>query len=381
MSLPIYKEQQTKQVLPEFTNQANAGLWFDRFFDQFDGENQNDSKRWQVFEPKSGEDKGITYWLTDNFTKKVKKAGNDALVRHATKQLDLAEKVLKGKALTYKASWHFVTGMGNPHPVENGFTWHPTLGVPYLTGAAVKGLVRSYLENNYHEDDRDALLWQWFGSTSKNPEDCKDPMSTQAGELIFFDAIPIEPVTLGVDVMTPHMGDWYAKGEKEPNQPATVPADWHDPVPVTFLVAKGITLLFSFARRSFQRKPDDKRKDICLSDVEQVLTAALQYAGAGAKTATGYGQMLSQASLEQEKEQERLAQAEKIEGYLKKNNRNNSYFIERSGKTVTSITSTDRINELLNSLGEAARKNIDSGKSERITAYVFNKDVLKVEPR
>jgi CRISPR-associated protein Cmr6 len=35
--------------------------------------------------------------------------------------------------------------------VENGFLWHPTLGVPYLPGAAVKGLVRAYVE---HWDDR-----------------------------------------------------------------------------------------------------------------------------------------------------------------------------------------------------------------------------------
>ena len=35
-----------------------------------------------------------------------------------------------------------VTGMGNPHPLESGFTWHPTLGMPYLPGSAV-GLVRA----------------------------------------------------------------------------------------------------------------------------------------------------------------------------------------------------------------------------------------------
>ena len=192
---------------------------------------------------------------------------------------------LKGKQQTFKAFGHFVTGMGNPHPVENGFAWHPTLGVPYLTGAAVKGLVRSYFENNYLDNDKEKLLWQWFGSNNKDPKEHTEEYPAKGGALIFFDAIPVQPVTLGVDIMTPHMGDWYAKGATEPNQANTLPADWHDPVPVSFLVAKDITLLFSFALRS---NAPDKDK-IKLKDVAYVLEQALQYAGAGAKTATGYG--------------------------------------------------------------------------------------------
>lgn len=253
---------------------GNHGLWFERFFDQY-----NERANWEV-----GTEK--TRWLSDNFNNK-KVGDSKQLERHAQAQIQLA-KSLQGQSHVFTASWHFVTGMGNPHPVENGFAWHPTLGVPYLTGAAVKGLVRSYIENNLDTEnsenpDKQALLLQWFGSTDKDPKNHTKEMPAQAGDLIFFDALPIKPVTLGVDIMTPHMGKWYEKGASHPNQSDTVPADWHDPVPVAFLVAKEIMLQFSFALR--------RASAIDLKDVQQALELALKHAGAGGKTATGYGGM------------------------------------------------------------------------------------------
>ena len=292
MSLPLYDV--VRQAPPTLTSDSHHGLWFDRFFDQFDGKNPREDKRWQVLEPHKDKDKakkepqGRAHWLTSNFNKEV---GDKTLGDYAAKQVDLVEKYLQGQCLTFKASWHFVTGMGNPHPVENGFAWHPTLGVPYLTGAAVKGIIRAYIDNYPYQEPNEPLkkelLLNWFGSTSKQPND-KD-YQAQGGTLIFFDALPTQPVTLGVDIMTPHMGGWYADGAKaqKVGTPDAVPADWHDPVPVTFLVAKEITLLFSFALRP-TAPPQDKAA-LKLDDVAYVLEQALQYAGAGAKTATGYG--------------------------------------------------------------------------------------------
>lgn len=266
---------------------GNLGLWFERFFDQY-----NEHRNWEVLKPTTNNNQmGNAYWLLKHFN--GEKAGNtDKLASHAKAQMQLAAS-LQGQSHVFKASWHFVTGMGNPHPVENGFAWHPTLGVPYLTGAAVKGLVRSYIENYLDTDnpdnpDKKKLLLQWFGSDHKNPKE--QTYDSQAGELIFFDALPIKPVTLGVDIMTPHMGKWYEQGGTNPNQPSTIPADWHDPVPVSFLVAKEVTLLFSFASRQYPNA-DGKRPAIDLADVADVLNRALEQAGAGGKTATGYGGM------------------------------------------------------------------------------------------
>lgn len=264
--------------------EGNFGLWFERFFDQYHPHN------WEVLKPITNNNQmGNTYWLLKNFANK--KVGDDTqLAAHSQAQIQLAAS-LQGQNHVFNANWHFVTGMGNPHPVENGFAWHPTLGVPYLTGAAVKGLVRSYIESNLDDTlkNRQQLLLDWFGSTDKDP--LSEGYQSQAGNLIFFDALPIKPVTLGVDIMTPHMGKWYEKGgDKEANKPETVPADWHDPVPVSFLVAKEITLLFSFALRP---SPDTNNKHpvIDLADVTDVLRRVLEQVGAGGKTATGYGGM------------------------------------------------------------------------------------------
>ncbi|HPY39263.1 MAG TPA: type III-B CRISPR module RAMP protein Cmr6 [Thiolinea sp.] len=291
MTAPLYDLLQIQK--PALDKQGNRGLWFERFFDQYD------PRTWEVLKPTGNTDLGNTHWLLKNFNNQ--KIGEDTqLAAHANAQIQLAAS-LQGQHLAFRASWHFVTGMGNPHPVENGFAWHPTLGVPYLTGAAVKGLVRSYIENNLDDtkENRLKMLLQWFGSDDKDPQE--QTFDSQAGELIFFDAIPLEPVTLGVDIMTPHMGKWYEKGgtDQAVGSAEAVPADWHDPVPVAFLVAKSITLLFSFALRQFPKKPNGASEPISLADVEQVLTAALNYAGAGGKTSTGYGGM--EHDVEQEK--------------------------------------------------------------------------------
>lgn len=284
MTAPLYLGHADYEKLSKC--EGNQGLWFERFFDQY-----NDQQQWATPKPDT---QANSTWLQG-----FKKAGKpDQLANHTQAQTRLINS-LQGQDHLFKASGHFVTGMGNTHPVENGFAWHPTLGVPYLTGAAVKGLIRSYIENwlDDSQENKQALLLQWFGSIDKDPKINGGNM--QAGELIFFDALPIQPVTLGVDIMTPHMGKWYEKGgsDKDVGKPDAVPADWHDPVPVVFLVAKEVTLLFSFALRQYP-DADSKRPAIDLADVADVLNRALEQAGAGGKTATGYGGM--QHDVEQE---------------------------------------------------------------------------------
>lgn len=211
----------------------------------------------------------------------------DQLKRKALQQFALSE-ALGGDAQVYKTQWHFVTGMGIPHPIENGLIWHPTLGVPYLPGAAVKGIVRTWLETWGGDDDtqkQKERLLMLFGSDDKDPRN--QQADNQAGGLIFFDALPVSSVRLGIDVMTPHMGDWYAEGNKiadirkESNK---IPADWHDPVPVKYLVVKEAKFLFSVAPRH-----KECNGEVC--GVMSALKDALDSLGAGAKTAVGYGLM------------------------------------------------------------------------------------------
>ena len=104
------------------------------------------------------------------------------------------------------------------------------------------------------------------------------------GTLIFFDALPLAPTTLTLDVMTPHAGDWYEKGASQPGKPDTVPADWQSPVPITFLAVKEATFLFTLAARNDASQSQ-------LGKVMEQLDDALTTLGIGAKTALGYGVM------------------------------------------------------------------------------------------
>ena len=308
MTMPLYDKIQTEK--PECSGDGNRGLWFERFFDQYDPRN------WSVLKPEANyTTQGNTHWLSHHFGGKT--AGDkEQLSRHAQSQIEVVAN-LGGQSLAFQ-SGRFVTGMGNSHPVENGFAWHPTLGVPYLTGAAVKGLVRGYIETHLDEADpanpeKKQLLLHWFGSTDKDPT--SQGYKSQAGELMFFDAVPTEPVTLGVDIMTPHMGKWYEKGGgNDAGKPDAVPADWHAPVPVAFLTAKKIILLFSFALRPYA--VTQQRPAIDFSDVETALKNVLEQMGAGGKTATGYGGMqqstdamdtLQSALSSQQEDEKRLA--------------------------------------------------------------------------
>jgi len=283
--LPLYKmDEKPKKYL-----NSNAGLWFERFFDEYN-DNANDLK------PElDKKDQGKNFWL-----QKFKKAGNtEALQQAACQQMDLI-KQLNGKHKFFNTQWHFITGIGYPHPVENGLLWHQVQGVPYLSGAAVKGLVRAWVEEwefavvegESEEDEftREAekrkQLLSWFGSDNKKADKQQNP--SQAGDIIFFDALPVKEVSLVTDIMTPHYGKWYNEGGSINNikeEPQKIPADWHDPVPIPFLVVdKASSYLFSIAPRNIQAA---ERVD--MQKVIDCLTQALEWLGAGAKTATGYG--------------------------------------------------------------------------------------------
>lgn len=59
------------------------------------------------------------------------------------------------------------TGLGNPHPVENGFAFISPYGIPYLAGSSVKGVVRRAAEElALFEPDSGwtiPLVWVLFG--------------------------------------------------------------------------------------------------------------------------------------------------------------------------------------------------------------------------
>lgn len=274
---PLYRELKEQPIASskdgryiESSNVYHKGLWFERFFNRYDS-------GWSV--PTDGKND----WISGASGS----CGNDGQLEQANRRRIQLISSLGGDFGIFKLDWHFVTGMGNAHPVENGFSWHPTLGTPWIPGSTVKGLVRAWVERELVPTGQcdQALVYQLFGSESKDPAECKQ--DNCAGALIFFDAIPTGKVQLITDIMTPHGGKWYEKGGTDQVMDAdNLPGDWHSPVPVPFLVCRDARFLFGVAPR-----------DGCAVDADVLQQAmiwledALMFWGVGAKTATGYGHM------------------------------------------------------------------------------------------
>jgi CRISPR-associated protein Cmr6 len=227
---------------------GNAGLWYDKLCDRW-------SNDWTL----SGDSDRKLEWI-ETVTKQ--RVGVESLLVESTARALRLTRAKGGAFGIFVTEGRFVTGLGRSHPVENGFAWHPTLGVPYLPGSSVKGLVRAWAERDAEPRPSHECVGEIFGSAGAS------------GQLVFLDAIPIAPVQLEVDVMTPHYAGW------SPDEP---PGDWCGPVPVPFLVSAPQN---AFA---FSVLPVRTRDATALADVFAWLRAALENAGAGAKTSVGYG--------------------------------------------------------------------------------------------
>ncbi|EQB2596485.1 type III-B CRISPR module RAMP protein Cmr6 [Aeromonas salmonicida] len=265
--LPLYQSgMHTKDHIDLIGTQTNKGLLFDRLFGGYD-------QSWSVDKLQRDKVKQThpLDWLTGP-------CGNAVALESAKKRQLTLISALNGKAISCQLDWNMVTGTGEAHPLENGFRWHHTLGVPYLPASSIKGMLRAWLTTWASDIFPDEEIVTLFGSDREQSD------NHQIGSLIFFDALPLAPATLTLDVMTPHAGNWYEKGASQPGKPDTVPADWQSPVPITFLAVKEATFLFTLAARN-----DTSQQH--LGKVMEQLADALAMLGIGAKTALGYGVM------------------------------------------------------------------------------------------
>jgi len=156
--------------------------------------------------------------------------------------------------------WRFLTGLGRKGPLEVGFTFHRLYGFPIIPGSSLKGLAHAHAVLVEKLDENDGRLLSVFGSQKAQ------------GKAVFYDAIPIEPPALELDVMNPHYPDYYQG--KEP------PANWQSPQPVFFLTL-GAKSRFWFAVGG----ENTEAKELAA----KWLQASLESLGVGAKTSAGYG--------------------------------------------------------------------------------------------
>jgi CRISPR-associated protein Cmr6 len=269
MIRPLYKELAGEQMRYDG---GNAGLWYDKYCNQWGLDlAKSGLKKWSLVSFTDTEKNMINpkdEWIGELSGKAV--GTKEILHEHNLRYFSLIATHGQSPLVFTVEQGRFVTGLGREHPVENGFTWHHTLGVPYLPGSSIKGMVRAWGT-------------QWL---DLKPEDTAerifgDSKDTGIGSVIFMDALPIEPVKLEADVMTPHYGPYY-----QDNQNKEPPADWHNPVPIPFLtVAAGTRFLFGILPRNIR---DNQAIEDCQT-VKCWLEDALAIIGAGAKTAVGYG--------------------------------------------------------------------------------------------
>jgi CRISPR-associated protein Cmr6 len=231
-------------------------LWFDKFCDCW----CVNKARWSISTDGSGDNPKFK-WIR-GFAEEA----TGVQTQLAEFSFRLVQLVMRrgGRTAVFRSESRFVTGLGRSHPVENGFTWHPTLGTPYLPGSSIKGMVRAWAREQIEPSPDEETVVRLLGCAGR------------LGGVCFLDAVPVAPVRVEADVMTPHFAGW---SESEP------PGDWCSPTPIPFLAtAAGTKFLFGVVPCVSLQHED-------LTTVFDWLESALAWSGAGAKTAVGYGRM------------------------------------------------------------------------------------------
>ncbi len=253
MIRPLYQAASMQPTTRDLN--GNTGLWFDKFCDRW----RVKGRSWTLSTDDEGNNPKLEWLRTVADGGPV---GTREQIEEAALRLARLISKRSGRLAVFETESRFVTGLGRSHPVENGFAWHPTLGTPYLPGSSIKGLVRSWAREGAEPRPDPDAVGRLLGAPGS------------AGGICFLDAVPVAPVRLEADVMTPHYAGW---SESDP------PGDWCSPNPIPFLVAaRGIPFLFGVVPCGDLRAQD-------LDTVIGWLRDALTWSGAGAKTAVGYG--------------------------------------------------------------------------------------------
>lgn len=196
----------------------------------------------------------------------------------------------------------FATGLGNEHPLENGFAFLSPYGLPYLAGSGIKGVIRKASEELASGEWAESKGWNeaairtLFGP---GEEDATRDTHPQQGALRFWDALPLlHKNEMSVEIMTPHHGEYY-QGKHRPHNSES-------PNPISFLAVPARSRFTFFVECSPGRLSHELQ-----STWRKLIEAAFDHAGKwlgfGAKTAVGYGRMkLDEKAIEEAHEKKVL---------------------------------------------------------------------------
>jgi CRISPR-associated protein Cmr6 len=253
------------------------------------------------------------------------------VVKHLRdRQKMLADSLAPGALLCLdaQATAPFTTGLGNEHPLENGFAFLNPYGLPYLPGSGVKGVLRQAARELASGAWGDAHGWRndkepFFSvliqkkTIALSMLDVLFGRETQSGDaehvrgvLSFWDVMPqIGGDSLAVEIMTPHQGHYYQRKSDRKTGDSTSPHESGQPIPIPFLtVPPGSGFAFHVVcdlprlrRLAPELARDDRWKTLLTAAFEH----AFEWLGFGAKTAVGYGAMARDSKSEQRREKER----------------------------------------------------------------------------
>ncbi|RMF58778.1 MAG: type III-B CRISPR module RAMP protein Cmr6 [Calditrichaeota bacterium] len=193
------------------------------------------------------------------------------------------------KVFECSTDWRLIIGLGGASVYETSMTLHHLYGIPYIPGSAIKGVTRScYIIEKYgqrEDPEKEALNDPMFQKIFGHPK--LENAEASKGFVVFHDAFPTTSPQIVPDVMNPHYGPYYSDEEGK-----IPPADYHSPVPVTFLTVQNTTFRFwlSLQDRSGQLQGSSNIEKV-LSTAEEWLKKAISKFGIGAKTSVGYGYM------------------------------------------------------------------------------------------
>lgn len=199
----------------------------------------------------------------------------------------------------------FASGLGNEHPLENGFAFLSPYGLPYLPGSGVKGVIRRAAEElasgewGENKGWTQAAIDNLFGPGENDPDRDDHP---HQGALRFWDVFPTpethiknDKALLGVEIMTPHLCEYY-QGTATPNTSLT-------PVPIPFLAVVAQSR-FGFHVEANLGLMASEFHTTWQNLLHAAFTHAGEWLGFGAKTAVGYGRMELDPAIALQREEE-----------------------------------------------------------------------------
>ena len=254
----------------------------------------------------------------------------------ADRQSHLAGNLPHMLSLDATAIAPFTTGLGNEHPLENGFAFLNPYGLPYLAGSGVKGVLRQAARElasgqwgNEHGWSADkqfeirvndkslaiSMLDALFGLESQDGDTLH-----MRGALSFWDVIAQMPNncnSLHVEVMTPHQSHYYQQKSDPKTGSSATPHDSGQPTPISFLTVppgSGMTFHVQCDLPRLQRlAPTLAEGDAWKKLLQAAFEHAFEWLGFGAKTAVGYGAMQPNAQATQDRKEKQRKQKEQAE--------------------------------------------------------------------